>query len=256
MNDVALPKAFLSRPIAHRGLHDLSKGSAENSRAAIKAAIAHGFGIEIDLQLAADGAAMVFHDYALDRLTGETGSLKERTRSELSRVRLRGTDETVPDLPEVLALVAGRVPLLIELKDQDGALGENIGALEAAVTEDLAGYKGPVAVMSFNPHSTAAMMALAPDLPRGLVTDSFTKGDWTPQPQRADALDRIEDFDRVGACFISHNRRFLDMPAVADLKARDVPILCWTVRSPAEEAAARRVADNITFEGYFPDASA
>lgn len=247
-----LPPEFLSRPLAHRGLHALANGIAENSRAAVRAAIDHGYGIEIDLQMTADHAAVVFHDYTLERLTGGVGHVRKRTRADLATLRLTGADETVPDFPEILDLVAGRVPLLVELKDQDGKLGENVGALEAAVARDLEGYAGPVAVMSFNPHSVSALQTLAPDLPRGLVTDDFTSDYWDAPETRKEALSRIEDFDRVGASFISHNRQHLNMPAVADLKRRGVPVLCWTVRSAEEETVARRVADNITFEGYFP----
>ena len=247
-----MPPEFLSQPIAHRGLHDLSNGIAENSRAAVQAAIDRGYGIEIDLQMTSDDAAVVFHDYGLERLTGGVGRVRSRTRSDLASLKLTGTDETVPDFPEVLALVDGRVPLLVELKDQDGALGDNVGLLEAEVARNLEGYRGPVAVMSFNPHSVSALQTLAPQVPRGLVTDAFDAEYWDAPQDRRDALARIEDFDRVGASFISHNHRHLEMHAVSELKARDVPVLCWTIRSPDEEAAARQIADNITFEGYFP----
>lgn len=230
----------------------MSKGVPENSRAAVRAAIGHGFGIEIDIQLTADDAAVVFHDYNLERLTEGVGRVRRRTRSDLSTLRLKGGNEAVPDLEEILAIVAGQTPLLIELKDQDGALGEDVGVLEAAVAKSLAGYEGPVAVMSFNPNSVLAMQTLAPDIPRGLVTEAFAASEWDAPPERLRSLAAIEDFDRVGATFISHDHRDLHSDAVAALKARDVPILCWTIRSPQEEAAARRIADNITFESYFP----
>lgn len=247
-----LPKAFLTHPIAHRGLHDLSKGVPENSRAAVQAAIDHGYGIEIDIQFTSDQAAVVFHDDTLERLTADAGRVAKRSRADLVKQRLRGSDERIPDLPEILALVDGRVPLLVEVKDQDGALGENVGALEAEVARNLDGYLGPVAVMSFNPHSVSALQTLAPDIPRGLVTDGLESEEWDVAESRRDELGRIAHFDRVGASFISHNHKRLETEAVADLKARAVPILCWTIRSIAEEHAARRIADNITFEGYFP----
>ena len=128
-----LPDAFLGPPIAHRALHDVSAGRPENSLSAVQAAIAVGYGIEIDLQLTADGAAMVFHDYGLKRLTGRDGTVRQRTAADLSAIPLAGGDgETIPTLAEVLDRVAGQVPLLIELKDQDGAMGDRIGPLEAA----------------------------------------------------------------------------------------------------------------------------
>lgn len=250
-----LDGAFLAVPLTHRALHDVSQNRPENSRAAVRAAIALGYGIEIDVQLSSDGEAMVFHDYDLARLTGESGPIRQRTASELGEIGLLGGDEGIPTLTEILDLVAGQVPLVVEIKDQDGVLGPNVGVLEAAVSACLTGYKGPVAVMSFNPHSVAAMAFHAPDIARGLVTEAFTKEAWPMVPTATrDRLDTLVDFDVVGACFVSH--RWLDLATskpIADLKARGVLVLCWTVRSPAQEAEARTVADNITFEGYLAD---
>ncbi|MEO1537996.1 MAG: glycerophosphodiester phosphodiesterase family protein [Pseudomonadota bacterium] len=248
-----LPSSFLTKPMAHRGFHDLAQGRPENSRAAIEAAIQHGYGIEIDLQLTSDAAAVLFHDHSLERLTTAIGPVRSRTRAELATLRLAGGDEAVPDLPEILSLVAGQVPLLVEIKDQDGALGEDVGILEAEVARNLEGYDGPVALMSFNPHSVAALQKLAPDVPRGLVTDHFLPEVWGVPQERCERLSRLEDFDLVGASFISHNHRYLLSEPVTALKARGVPILCWTIRTVEEERAARQVADNVTFEGYLAE---
>ena len=245
-----LDPAFLAAPLAHRALHDVADGRPENSRAAIVAAIAHGYGIEIDLQLTADNFAVVFHDYALDRLAAAVGPVRARTASALAQTRLRGGDEGVPDLPEILELVAGRVPLLIEIKDQDGGMGPDIGPLEAATASALEGYAGPVAVMSFNPHSVDRMGVLCPDIPRGLVTSAFDPDDPLLPAHTSDRLREIPDFDRVDASFISHDAADLSRPRVAELKAAGANILCWTIRSPEAEAKARKVAENITFEGY------
>lgn len=248
---MSLPAAFLDAPLAHRALHDLSDTRPENSRAAVRAAIDRGYGVEIDVQLSADGEAMVFHDYDLKRLTGEAGPIRQRATEDLLQIPLLGGDEGIPTLPEILALVAGRVPVLIEMKDQDGAMGPDIGPLGPAVAAALAGYGGPVAVMSFNPHAVAEMARLAPDVPRGLTTCDWPAGDWPMIPAATrDRLRGIPDYDAVGATFISHDRRDLSAPRVAQLKAAGASILCWTVRSPAEEAEARKIADNITFEGY------
>jgi glycerophosphoryl diester phosphodiesterase len=247
---MTLARGFYDRPMAHRGLHDVSDGRPENSRAAILAAIQAGYGIEIDVQLSADGAAMVFHDYALERLTGQRGPLRLRQADDLARVSLLGGDEGIPDLPEVLKLIDGRVPLLIEIKDQDGGMGPDVGPLEQATAQAVRGYDGPVAVMSFNPYSVAKMAEFAPDVPRGIVTSAYRYEDW-PLPRRTcDLLRDIPDYDRVGAGFISHEMNDLSRPRVAHLKAQGAMILCWTVRSPEEEEEAREVADNITFEGY------
>lgn len=245
-----LAAGFLRLPIAHRGLHARARGVIENSRAAAAAAIAAGYGLEIDVQRAACGEAMVFHDDDLPRLTGASGALAARTAAELGALRLIDADETVPTLAEILALVAGRAPLLIEVKDQTRTLGPAVGPLEARVAELLDGYEGPVATMSFNPHSVAALAEAAPRTPRGLTSCAFARGHWDAPLARREALADLRDFDAVGASFVSHDHEDLDNPAVARIKARGLPVLTWTVRSPAQEAAARRIADNVTFEGY------
>ncbi|WP_299685457.1 glycerophosphodiester phosphodiesterase family protein [uncultured Tateyamaria sp.] len=247
---MTLPQAFIDIPLAHRALHDVTDGRPENSRAAIRAAIAHGYGIEIDLQLSVDGAAMVFHDYSLERLAEGAGPVAVQTAAQLSDTRLIGGDEGIPTLEEVLTLVGGCVPLLIELKDQDGAMGPGGGPLEVAVTHALAGYEGPVALMSFNPHCMARMAELCPDIPRGLVTSAYDPAAWALSAAVCNRLRDIPDYDRVGACFISHEATDLDRPRVADLKQKGARILCWTIKSPEAEAQARLMAENVTFEGY------
>ncbi len=234
-------------------MHDVANGVQENSRPSFEAAIKHGYGIELDLQMSSDGEAMVFHDYMLDRITDESGPIHMRTAAEIRQIKLTVGNDPIMDLPQVLELVNGQVPLLIELKDQDGALGPNVGWLERRVAEILAEYSGDAVVMSFNPHSTAQMSKIAPNIPRGLTTCDFNAEHWQMLPRkRAAELAEIPDFDRTGACFISHDHRLLDATPVAALKARGVPVLCWTVRSQEQEIKARRLADNITFEGYIP----
>ncbi|MES0825740.1 glycerophosphodiester phosphodiesterase family protein [Ruegeria sp. SCP11] len=246
----SLPSVFLQAPIAHRALHDKTDNRPENSRAAIRAAIEAGYGIEIDLQLTSDNQAMVFHDYDMTRLTGQSGPIQQISASQAQATPLLHADDGIPTLDEVLEMVGGKVPLLIEFKDQDGAMGTNVGRLEADAVRALRGYDGPVALMSFNPNSVAELARLAPHLPRGIVTCSFQpKVELLPQ-KVCDHLRDIPDFERVGASFISHEVADLSRPRVAELKARGVPILCWTVRSPEQEAEARAVADNVTFEGY------
>lgn len=246
-----LNDGFLRAPFAHRGLHDLKDGRPENSRAAFTAAIDNGHGIELDLQLSADNQAMVFHDDTLDRLAMAKGPVRAMSARALSQTRLKGGDEGIPTLSEVLKLVAGRVALLIEIKDQDGAMGPNIGQLEAATAAALEGYSGLVGLMSFNPHSVARMAELCPDIPRGLVTSSYRYYvNWPLPKATCDRLRDIPDYDRVGATFISHEVADLACPRVAALKRAGASIFCWTVRSPEVEAEARKVADNVTFEGY------
>jgi glycerophosphoryl diester phosphodiesterase len=248
-----LPPEFLETPIAHRALHDIGQGVPENGPTAVGRAVRAGYGIEIDVQLSADGRAVVFHDYMLERLTRAVGPVASRSAQELADLTLTGSEDRIPTLAQVLQIVDGQVPLLIEIKDQSGALGPGEDRLERAVAEDLAGYGGPVAVMSFNPHVVAAMKRLAPSLPRGLVTCAFLPSRWPQLSHDACRhLRSIADFGRSGATFVSHAWTDLGSPRVAELKAGGTPVLCWTITSPQVEAEARRMADNITFEGYLP----
>lgn len=249
--------AFLNTPLAHRALHDVTDGRPENSIEAIRAAIKLGYGIEIDLQLSKDNQAIVFHDYDLTRLTGQKGPIQQRHSNDLIAIPLTGGVHSIPTLPQVLNEVAGRVPLLIEIKDQDGALGPAIGRLEQATANALKDYQGDVAVMSFNPNSVRVFGGLAPNIPVGLTTCGFSQNDWPLIPKaRRERLALIPDIKASRAQFISHDARDLASPLVARLKARGIPVLCWTIRSPLAEARAREIADNITFEGYKPTISA
>jgi len=249
-----LPDAFRRVPLAHRGLHDLDDARPENSRAAIRAAIAAGYGIEIDLQPSLDGAPMVFHDYHLGRLTPEHGPIRQRDSAELAMIPLAGGVEGIPELSEILDLVAGRVPLLVELKDQQGQMGETDGTLEQVAARALDGYWGPVAVMSFNPSMVARMATLAPNMPRGIVTCDFRAEHWPELlPETRTRLRGIPDYKDCRAQFVSHQCQDLHSPRIAELRTERAMILSWTVRSAAEERAAREVADNITFEEYLPE---
>ncbi len=248
---VPLPAGLLRTPIAHRALHDRAAGRIENSPAAVQAAIDHGYAIEIDLQLSSDGIPVVFHDETLDRLTAETGPVADRSAAALGKVRLTDSADCIPTLAAVLDQIAGRVPLLIEIKDQSLVMGPTDGRLERATATALAGYPGEVAVMSFNPSCIHHMARFAPQVPRGLTTAAYDVPGWHPMPAAmCDLFRAIPDFDSTGASFISHEAADLSRPRVTELRAKGAAILCWTVRSVAEESAARSIADNVTFEGY------
>ncbi|MEP2783101.1 MAG: glycerophosphodiester phosphodiesterase family protein [Pseudoruegeria sp.] len=248
-----LPVEFLATPLAHRALHDVKAGRPENSRAAIQAAIDAGYGIEIDVQLSKDHQAMVFHDYDLGRLTSSKGPVAQQTSNELAETSLRHSNEGVPSLAEVMEMVNGQVPLLIEIKDQSKRLSEGADDLEKAVGSLCNAYIGPLAVMSFNPHTIGSLQQYVKDLPVGLVTDAFKMSGWPlVSPRKRAHFRDIADYDRVGASFVSHSVTDLDRPRLLELKARNASILCWTVRNKAEEANARKIVDNITFEGYYP----
>ncbi len=240
-----LPAAFLGAPIAHRALH--GPGRPENSRAAVAAAVAAGYGIEIDVQATSDGAAVVFHDRDLDRMTGRRGPVAARSLVDIASLPLLGGKERIPCLGDILAQVKGRVPILIEIKSDEDRAQNADRRLETAVARDVAGYRGPVAVMSFDPASVAAMADIAPAVPRGLTTMV-----WPEDTEENRALTAIDTYDRVAACFVSHRAADLGHPRIAELRRRGAAILCWTIRSPAQETAARAIAHNITFEGYAP----
>lgn len=251
MSHPPLPEAFITVPLAHRGYHDKTGRRPENSLAAFRAAIDAGYGIELDVQLTEDGEAIVFHDDTLERLTAKTGPVKALTAAALCQITFLDNDQTLPSLSQVLELVAGRVPLLIEIKDQLDTMLPGSGLLEQAVAKALAHYQGPVAVMSFNPHCIAEMARIAPDVPRGITTEDYDPVKSAPVPAEVCATLRgIPDYDRTGSSFISHKAADLGRARVAELRAQGAVILCWTIRSTEAEAKARLIAHNITFEDY------
>ena len=250
---MAAPNWLTARPVAHRGYHDASVGRMENTLPAAEAALARHFAIECDLQLTADGEIIIFHDDTLDRLTTGTGPVAARTLAEVRAHPFRGADGVIPTLADLLDLVDGRTPLVIELKSQ--FTGDR--RLEKAVAPVLAGYSGPAVVMSFDPASMIAMRRLAPSLPRGMIADRFTAADWTTLalPARL-AYHWLLAAPLVLPAFVAFDVRAL--PASAPLALRHffrIPLLTWTVRTDAERATARAWADQIIFEGFDPDAA-
>jgi glycerophosphoryl diester phosphodiesterase len=242
---------WLKRPIAHRGLHDETKGIVENSASAIEAAIAKGYAIEVDTQCAAHGIPIVFHDRTLDRLTAESGAVAARDEAALCRIPLRNSSDFILSLERLLGLVDGRVPLLIEVKSTwsgDHSYEQNIAAT-------LESYKGHVAVMSFDPECVAAFRRVAPSLPRGLIAERFEDKRYWPDLSawRRFAMRHLLTAAMARPHFIAYDIRAL--PALAPGIARDVfrlPLLTWTVRSEADKAAARLFADGMIFEGVVP----
>lgn len=247
--------SFLKLPIAHRGYHSCGRDTGpaiiENSRAAFVAAIDAGYAVELDVQLSADGHAMVFHDYEMSRLTAQTGPIRTRNRDELTQIPLTGSNELIPTLPEILTLIAGRVPVLIETKDQDGAMGSDVGPLEQSVADALLDYSGPAAVMSFNPHSVLTLADLVPSVPRGIVSCHFSAKHWPLlNEETRTRLRSIPDYDQTGASFVSHRHTDLSNPRVTELKRAGAHVICWTIQSFETDIQARKLADNVTFEGY------
>jgi len=228
-------RALIAKPFAHRGLH--GPGRPENSRAAFEAAIAAGHGIELDVQASCDGEAIVIHDYDLDRLTEGHGGVRTLAAAELGRIRLRDSDETIPTLAEILTLVNGRSPLLIELKSPD----RRVAALSRAVDRALAGYQGRAAVMSFNPEIGRWFARHAPGRLRGLVVSEAGKG-LRGIPARHFALWRSRPD------FLAYDIGDLPSRFAGAQRARGMKVLTWTCRSFADRARAAEHADQIIYE--------
>src|SRR5580698_3554360 len=142
---------LIAHPLAHRGLHDEARGVIENTPSAVAAAIAANYGIEVDVQITADGEAMVHHDDVLGRLTDGEGRLDQFTAAELKQVAFRGTADRMMTLGELCDLNSGRTTMLVELKSKF----DRDDRLPSRVAEVLSNYRGPVAPMSFDPNQLA-----------------------------------------------------------------------------------------------------
>jgi glycerophosphoryl diester phosphodiesterase len=239
------------RPIAHRGLHDAAGGIIENTPQAFRAAIAGNYAIECDVQLSADGEAMVHHDDTLGRLTEGSGRLDAKSAADLKRVPFRASADHMITLGELCDLVSERVTLVVELKSRfDGDQ-----RLASRVAKVLAGYSGPVAGMSFDPGQAAALRDLLPGLRRGLVAQQRERNAREEHDSAA-----VPAPPRYAAQVLAAGLQFLayrvhDLPSAMPLIARHLfrlPLLTWTVRTPADRERAARHADQIIFEGFRP----
>lgn len=247
-----------ARPIAHRGLHDASRGVIENSIAAARAAIAGGYAIECDVQRTKDGDLVVFHDDTLERLTASAGRVCDASAEALERIRLRGADETIPRFADFLAAIGGRTPLVVEIKS--GFDGDRTTARRAA--ELLAAYEGPAAIESFDPDPIAFLRESADawgigHVPLGMVGEArYETDDWTAlSAERRTEMTHFLHYPRTRPEFLSWN--IADLPHAIPLLAREalrIPVTTWTVRSPKQAAFANRWADQIVFEGFNPEA--
>ncbi len=233
-------------PVAHRGLHHLSNGIPENSLAAFKAAAEAGYPIELDVHLLKDGGVAVFHDRNLKRLAGVEGKISELNQSDLSTYKILGTSQTIPSLRDVLALVQGKVPLLIETKTE-----HLDGRLDQAVMQVLDGYKGAYALQSFNPYSVQWMRKNAPHAKRGLISGTLDARPDLKFYKRV-ALRHLLFVPIVLPHFIAMEQVCLAEPAVRLARLAKIPVLAWTVKSEVEMEAALARADNVIFENFAP----
>jgi len=249
------PDWLTKRPIAHRGLHDAAEGVIENTLAAARAAIEAGFAIECDVQISADGEVFVFHDATLDRLTDRSGALIDKPAAEVAEARIKGTGESPPTFAALLALVAGRAPIICELKsrfDRDFRIADRIAPFAAS-------YHGPLAFKSFDPDLVAYLRLRWPQLgpegrpcPVGIVAEASYDGPaWAflTDEQKRDCAD-WEELVRREPDFLSFNVD--DLPHKTPFFMKELhflPVMTWTVRSAAQREAARKWADQIVFEG-------
>lgn len=246
------PDWLTARPIAHRGLHDRAAGRPENTLAAARAAVAAGFAIECDVQLSADGEAMVFHDPALGRLTQASEPVSSKSAAELGALTVAGTCERVPILAAFLAAVAGAVPVIVEVKSgYDGDL-----RLARRAAEVASAYDGPVAMKSFDPQIVAGLRDLCPErIPRGIVAETaqddpaYAAMTWAMRR----ALSNLLHFADTRPDFLSW--RVDDLPCAPTYLCRllgRMPVMAWTVRSEDQRARAAAHADQMVFEGFSP----
>jgi glycerophosphoryl diester phosphodiesterase len=240
-----------ARPIAHRGLHDAANGIIENTAGAIRAAIDANYGIEVDVQVSADGEAMVHHDDVLGRLTDGEGRLDSFTAAALKRIPFRGSDEHMMTLGELCDLVGGRITMLVELKSRfDGDK-----RLPLRVADVLASYRGPVAPMSFDPRQLAVLRQKPPDLVCGIVAAKYRPHPyWDLMPAwMRHGMGYLLTALTVRPQFVAYG--IADLPALAPLFAQRVlglPLLTWAVRTEPERERAGRWADQMIFEGFRP----
>jgi glycerophosphoryl diester phosphodiesterase len=248
---VRAPDWLTARPVAHRGLHDHARGIIENMPGAVTAAISGNFSIEVDIQLSADGEAMVHHDDALGRLTEGSGALRSLTATELKAVAFKDTSERMMSLGDLCALVAGRVPLVIEVKSHfDGDR-----QLVQRMSQVLAGYRGPVAGMSFDPDQVMALRERMPQLTRGIVAERhYTEADWPEaSPAQRRGMTHLRHALRTRPHFVAYWVN--ELPAAAPWIAHHIfglPLLTWTVRTHEQRRRATRHADQMIFEGFVP----
>ncbi|MDX2289737.1 MAG: glycerophosphodiester phosphodiesterase family protein [Hyphomicrobiaceae bacterium] len=245
------PARFL-RPIAHRGLHDPRAGLVENTLPAFAAAVAQGYGIECDLQPAAEGLPIVFHDATTDRLLDRPGRTRDLGYRDILGLRHRHGVGHLPTFAQMLEAVGGRVPVLAEIKSDWGA--PDFGFLRQ-ICQAAKGHEPGLAVMSFDPAVVEVMADLAPDLPRGLVSGALSLHAPTVAAigrERAIRIEGLEDAGRLAADFVAFDVRALPSPRVLEVRAAGLLAFAWTVTTDAELACAERWADAPIFEGLRP----
>ena len=248
-----LDRATFLRPIAHRGLHNAKRGIIENTGPAFEAAIAKGYGIECDVRPAADGLPVVFHDEALSRLVAGRGPVAKVTERQLQSLRHRGVGAPILTFDELLELVSGRVPLLVEIKSEWHPPQKSfLGKLAATASA----YRGPIALMSFDPAVMAAIRTLAPKLPRGIISGTYIGSGWWSRKisaKRGAALRDLLESGPVAPDFYAYDVNALPTPITDYARlVQGLPLFTWTVRTAKQRRIAANSADAMIFEGFEP----
>lgn len=235
-------------PVAHRGLHAKGTERVENTLASFEAAIDHGFATELDVQLTADGEAVVFHDFTLERLTGSTGKVIDKSSAALSQIQIAGTQQPIMTLHQVMEVIDGRAPVFIELKGES----KHLSPLSQAVALTLSDYSGPCAVMSFDHRLVSDLATLLPHTPRGLVFMSFK------EYKKQHFFKRLTHSFALHAPLLRLDFMAYDqsgLPAMAPSlwkKALNIPLLSWTVTSKERQEFIQPFVDQIIFEQFIP----
>jgi len=238
-------KEFTTVSYAHRGLH--GEGIAENSISAFRAAVEAGYGIELDVRLSKDGKLVVFHDDTLDRVCGVRGRVDAFTAEELANMRLSGTEDGVPLFDDVLSLVDGKVPLLVEIKEDAGKYG-----VSTAAAERLATYGGRFIVESFNPLSLMNMKKRLPTALRGVLSQQFTRDKNYRKPMYF-ALQLLLLNRLASPAFVAYNHEHAGALSLRLFRALfRGTTFAWTTRSPEDHVKASKAFSACIFEYYLP----
>lgn len=243
--------AVFARPVAHRGLHDGPQGVIENTRSAFAAALHAGFGMECDIQPSADGEAMVFHDYTLERLTHSSGRVDSMSVDQLRHLTFKSCTDRIQSLSELLMQVDGRQPLVVEVKS--GFDGNT--TICARIAEVVKPYSGPLVLKSFDPEMLIALRQAGVKQPLGIVAmGQYEYPDYTRlSAAEKHALANLLHFSATRPDFLSWNHK--DLPSAAPYLCRTqlgLPVMSWTIRSAEEAERAKPHIDQIVFEGFRP----
>lgn len=234
---------------AHRGLHDNKGDAPENSLASIRNAVAHGYGIEFDVQLTRDRIPVVFHDESLKRMCGVEGNVRDYTYEELQAFPLLSSQERIPLLADVLAAVNGRVPLIIEIK-----VHEDPAEVCARADELIAAYKGPYCIESFDPRAVIWYKKNRPQVIRGQLSSDFNTAKHKELFSET-LVHHLLTNVTARPDFIAYNHHNKgNLSRTLCRKVFGALSVAWTIRSQQELDAAKDDFDLFIFEQFIPKA--